>query len=72
MGLVLAFGNTPAVQALAPASPAIIEIGISVVLLGVLLSETFGPIVIDYAVRCGVAATAVPDGAPTQDHPAPQ
>jgi Kef-type K+ transport system membrane component KefB len=58
MGLVLACNGSPAVRALSPAAGSIVEMAVSVVLLGVLLSQLFGPIVIDYAVRHGAAESA--------------
>ena len=58
MGLALACNSSPAARALPPASAAMIETAVSVVLLGVLLSQAFGPIVIDYAIRKGSADPA--------------
>ena len=51
MGLVLAFAASPTVRALQPSSLQTVETAISVVLMGVMLSQVFGPLVIDYAVR---------------------
>ncbi|MBS0561105.1 MAG: cation:proton antiporter [Proteobacteria bacterium] len=58
IGLVLALNGSPAVHALPPAAAAIVEQAISVVLVGVLLSQVAGPVVIDWAVRRGVASQA--------------
>ena len=51
MGLILAFAASPTVRALPPSSSRTVEMAISVVLMGVLLSQLLGPLVIDYAVR---------------------
>ena len=51
MGLVLAFAASPTVRALQPSSLQMVETAISIVLMGVMLSQVFGPLVIDYAVR---------------------
>ncbi|ARN80280.1 cation:proton antiporter [Methylocystis bryophila] len=51
MGLMLAFAAAPTVRALPLASLQMVETAISVVLMGVMLSQIFGPLVIDYAVR---------------------
>jgi Kef-type K+ transport system membrane component KefB len=53
LGLMLAFAGTPAFHDLPHAAQSIAQLAVSVVLLGVLVSETFGPIVIDYAIRRG-------------------
>ena len=58
IGLVLALNGSPAVHALPPAAAGVVESAISVVLVGVLLSQVAGPVVIDWAVRRGVAAQA--------------
>ncbi|HUO55806.1 MAG TPA: cation:proton antiporter [Rhodoblastus sp.] len=58
MGLVLACNGSPAVRALPLAAAGLVESAVSIVLLGVLVSQIFGPIVIDYAVRRGVADPA--------------
>jgi Kef-type K+ transport system membrane component KefB len=55
MGLVLACNDSAAVRAMAPSASGAVEMAVSVVLLGVLFSQIFGPIVIDYAVRHGSA-----------------
>jgi len=51
MGLVLAFAASPMVRALPPSGLEMAETAVSVVLMGVMLSQVFGPLVIDYAVR---------------------
>lgn len=51
LGLMLAFAASPAVRALPPEGARMAEMAISVVLMGVMLSQVFGPLVIDYAVR---------------------
>ena len=51
MGLMLAFAASPTVRTLQPSGLQMVETAISVVLLGVMLSQLFGPLVIDYAVR---------------------
>jgi Kef-type K+ transport system membrane component KefB len=58
IGLVLALNGTAAVRALPPASAAIVESAISIVLVAVLLSQLIGPVVIDFAVRRGAATPA--------------
>lgn len=58
MGLVLACNDSAAVRAMPPSASAAVEMAVSVVLLGVLFSQIFGPIVIDYAVRHGSADAA--------------
>ncbi len=60
MGLMLACDGSPAVRALAPEAGGAVKMAVSVVLLGVLISQIFGPIVIDYAVRHGSAEAAAP------------
>lgn len=57
MGLVLAFNDSPAVHSLPPASGSLVEMAVSVVLLGVLLSQLLGPMIIDYAIRQGAATS---------------
>jgi len=56
MGLVLAFAASPTVRALQPSSLQMMETAISIVLMGVMLSQIFGPLVIDYAVRRACSA----------------
>jgi len=51
MGLILAFAASPTVRSLPPSSSRVVEMAISVVLMGVMLSQLFGPLVIDHAVR---------------------
>nr|WP_256448915.1 cation:proton antiporter [Methylosinus sp. KRF6] len=53
IGLVLAYNGSPAVRALSPTASSQVETAVSIVLLGVLLSEIFGPTLIDYAFRHG-------------------
>lgn len=53
MGLVLACNSSPAVRALSPDSGRLIGSAVTIVLLGVLLSQMFGPVLIDYAIRRG-------------------
>ncbi|HTO80113.1 MAG TPA: cation:proton antiporter [Methylocystis sp.] len=56
MGLMLAFAAAPTVRALEPDSLEMAETAISIVLMGVMLSQLFGPLVIDYAVRRACSA----------------
>ncbi len=56
MGLVLAFNDSPAVHSLSPTSGDLVEMAVSIVLLGVLFSQLFGPMIIDYAIRRGAGA----------------
>jgi Kef-type K+ transport system membrane component KefB len=51
MGLMLAFADSLTVRALPPSGLQMVEMAISVVLMGVMLSQVFGPLVIDYAIR---------------------
>jgi len=51
LGLILAFASSPALRTLQPSKLQMMETAISIVLMGVLLSQLFGPIVIDYAVQ---------------------
>jgi Kef-type K+ transport system membrane component KefB len=58
MGLVLACHGSPAVRALSPDAGRMIDTAVTIVLLGVFLSQMFGPLVIDYAIRRGSQAPA--------------
>ncbi len=58
MGLVLACAASPAVLALGAGGRAAVDMAENIVLLGVLLSQLFGPMVIDYAVSRGAPAPA--------------
>jgi hypothetical protein len=58
LGLVLAFNGLPAVRAMSPATGNTVETAVTIVLLGVLVSQIFGPIIIDYAIRRGSAELA--------------
>jgi Kef-type K+ transport system membrane component KefB len=51
MGLVLAFRSAREVEALPPTAHQSIDTAVSIVLLAVLVSQLFGPLVIDFAVR---------------------
>ncbi|WBK00862.1 cation:proton antiporter [Methylocystis parvus] len=62
MGLVLACNGSQAVRGLSPDAGSQVEMAVSIVLLGVLFSQIFGPIVIDYAVRRGAASSATGGG----------
>ena len=64
MGLVLACAGSSAARALAPDAQGQIDLAVSIVLLGVLLSQLFGPIVIDYAIRRGAGAETPPEALP--------
>jgi Kef-type K+ transport system membrane component KefB len=57
MGLVLAFRHSPAVQQLPAAVSQPIEAAVSVILIGVLLSQLVGPMLIDLAIRRGTEAS---------------
>ena len=57
MGLILSFRALPAVTSLPLSKQQPIELAVSIVLVGVLLSQLIGPLVIDYAVRRGVRDT---------------
>lgn len=59
MGLILAFRASPAVAQLPPAAAQSIESAVSIILVAVLLSQLFGPLLIDFAVRRGSAPTRV-------------
>lgn len=56
MGLVLACAASPAVLGSPGAEQ--VDTAVNIVLLGVLLSQLFGPMVIDYAIRRGAAPAA--------------
>ena len=55
MGLILAFRGSPVVQQLPSATITPIEAAVSIILVGVLLSQIVGPLLIDFAVRRGSA-----------------
>jgi Kef-type K+ transport system membrane component KefB len=59
MGLVLAFRHSPAVQQLPAAVSQPIEAAVSIILIGVLLSQLVGPMLIDLAVRRGTGCSAL-------------
>ncbi|WP_210209049.1 cation:proton antiporter [Roseiarcus fermentans] len=58
MGLALACAGSAAVRALPPGASGQVDAAVSIVLLGVLVSQVLGPIVIDFAVRRAAAAAA--------------
>ena len=60
MGLMLAFAASSTLRILQPSSLQMMETAISVVLMGVMLSQIFGPLVIDYAVRKACSAAEAP------------
>ena len=53
MGLMLAFHSSPAVVQLPPSARALVTTAVSIVLVGVLVSQLVGPLVIDLALRRG-------------------
>ena len=57
IGLVLALSGSPAVRELPPAAIALIERSISIVLVAVMVSVIVGPLIIDFALRRGIAET---------------
>ncbi len=57
MGLILAFASSQSVRDLPPAAATVVETGVTIVLLGVLLSQLFGPAVIAYAIERGASET---------------
>jgi len=57
MGLVLALNGSPAVRELPPTAAGSVEEAVSIILIGVLLSQILGPVLIDFAVRRGSEAT---------------
>jgi Kef-type K+ transport system membrane component KefB len=61
MGLVLALNGSPAVRQLPPAAAGSVNDAMSVILVGVLLSQILGPVLIDFAVRRG-SDQSVPNG----------
>lgn len=58
MGLVLACNGSTAVRSLPPEAGAFVHMAVTIVLLGVLLSQLVGPMMIDYAVRQATAKPA--------------
>ena len=63
MGLILALASRPAAKALPETGAAELATAVHILLVAVLLSQLFGPYLIDLAVRRGSAAAATP--APT-------
>jgi Kef-type K+ transport system membrane component KefB len=57
MGLVLACAGSPAVRALPAGASRMVETAVTIVLVGVLLSQMFGPMIIDIAIRRGAQET---------------
>ncbi len=57
MGLILANSGSQAVRALPPAASTVVETSVTIVLLGVLLSQVFGPTLINYAIKQGACET---------------
>src|SRR3954447_18303939 len=57
MGLVLACAGLPAVRALPAGASRMVETAVTIVLVGVLLSQMFGPMIIDIAIRRGAQET---------------
>lgn len=64
MGLILALASQPAAKALPPTGATELQTCVHILLVAVLLSQLFGPYLIDLAVRRGSAATAPPSAGP--------